>query len=247
MKSPSSASTDAPPRRAPFEKAQQSDLVQMAVSQAPLDGKNLNEAERIKLMEGAKKKVAACVACELCRQRTQTVYGVGSPMAKIVFLGEAPGEEEDRTGIPFVGRAGQLLTKMIEAIGFKRDEVYICNTVKCRPPGNRNPLPGEKKACEHFLNEQIQWIRPQILVGLGAHAALYLTGVESSLGKMRKRWHAYRGIPVLVTYHPSFLLRSPSYKTQAWEDLMMLNARYAELNPDDPRKVWQKVASKPQG
>lgn len=200
----------------------------------------LSEEERMKKEKEARARVAACTACALHRDRTQTVYGTGSLKARIVFIGEAPGAEEDRTGIPFVGRAGQLLTKMIESIGFDREEVYICNTIKCRPPNNRDPTTEEKETCRPFLEEQLQILRPQILVGLGAHAAGYLTGLQTSLGKMRRRWHEFQGIPTMVTYHPAFLLRSPNMKKQAWEDLQMLAARYNELNPDDAREIWKK-------
>lgn len=196
------------------------------------------EAER-----DARARVAACEACSLCQTRTQTVYGTGSLEARIVFVGEAPGAEEDRTGVPFVGRAGQLLTKMIEAMGFKRDEVYICNTIKCRPPDNRDPTPDEKAACRHFLEEQLLILRPQILVGLGSHAAGYLTGLHTSLGSLRRRWHEFEGVPTMVTYHPAFLLRSPGMKKQAWEDLQMLVLRYNELNPEDTREMWKKESA----
>ncbi len=217
----------------------QLDFFDTAEPPKPLDAEDLSEAERQARVTDAMAVVEACTACELCHGRARTVYSDGSVMARIVFVGEAPGAEEDRTGIPFVGRAGKLLTKMIAAIGFEREEVYICNMLKCRPPGNRDPLPSEKKTCEQFLIQQIQWIRPQILVGLGAHASAYLTGQETSIGKMRKRWHSFRGIPVLATYHPAFLLRSPSFKKTAWEDMLMLSERYAELNPGDKRKVWR--------
>lgn len=205
---------------------------------APL-GPALSAGERDLSAAEARQRIAACTACELCRTRTQTVYGDGSLMAKVVFVGEAPGAEEDNTGIPFVGRAGQLLNKMIEAIGMKREEVFICNTVKCRPPGNRDPLPSEKQACQPFLFEQLELIRPQIIVGLGAHAGTYLTGIEGSLGSLRGKWHVYRGIPVMATYHPAFLLRSPGMKKQAWEDMQMLIKRYHELNPGEARQVWR--------
>lgn len=200
----------------------------------------LSEEERMKREKDARARVAACTACALHRTRTQTVYGTGSLKARIVFVGEAPGAEEDRTGIPFVGRAGQLLTKMIESIGFSRDEVYICNTIKCRPPDNRDPTTEEKETCRPFLEEQLKILRPQILVGLGAHAAGYLTGLQTSLGKMRRQWHEFEGIPTMVTYHPAFLLRSPGMKKQAWEDLQMLVSRYHELNPEDKREIWKK-------
>ena len=218
----------------------QPDFVNIGEKAEPLAKKVLSQAERESLTEKARRKVETCTLCTLHGGRTQTVYGVGSLTAKIVFVGEAPGAEEDRTGVPFVGRGGQLLTKMIEAIGFTRDEVYICNTLNCRPPNNRDPLPGEKQACEPFLMQQLEWIQPQILVGLGAHAASYLTGLNESMGKMRRRWHDFHGIATMVIYHPAFLLRSPSFKKQAWEDMQMLMAKYTELNPNDRREIWRK-------
>lgn len=201
---------------------------------------SLDLGEKEKIAAEMAEAIAACEACELCRSRTQIVFGDGSLDSKILFVGEAPGAEEDRTGIPFVGRAGKLLTKMIEAIGFDRSEVFICNTLKCRPPDNRDPKPSEKEACRHFLEEQIDLIRPQILVGLGAHAASYLTGQQIAIGKMREQWYEFHGVATMVTYHPAFLLRSPSFKRKSWDDFKMLAGKYAELNPGDPRKIWSK-------
>jgi DNA polymerase len=213
----------------------------MPVSAAARTLSPLTPEERASSEREARARVAACKACALAGTRTQTVYGTGSLDAKIVFVGEAPGAEEDKTGVPFVGRAGQLLTKMIESIGFTRDEVYICNTIKCRPPDNRDPTPEEKATCRPFLEEQLRILRPQILVGLGAHAAGYLTGLQTSLGSMRRKWHEFEGVPTMVTYHPAFLLRSPGMKKQAWEDLQMLAGRYNELNPEDARELWKKT------
>ena len=183
-----------------------------------------------------------CRGCGLGVTRNQLVFADGAPLAKIIFVGEAPGAEEDARGVPFVGRAGQLLDKMIQAIGFKREEVYICNTLKCRPPENRDPLPAEKQACEHFLVEQLQIIQPQIVVALGAHAAQYLCRSDEAIGRLRGRWHSYEGIALLATYHPAFLLRSPSFKPKAWDDFKMIHARYTELNPHDRRKIWTREA-----
>lgn len=205
------------------------------ISCAPLD-----RAGRIACLAEATARAEACRACSLGAQRNRLVYGVGDPEAKIVFVGEGPGAEEDAQGEPFVGRSGQLLTKMIQAIGFQREEVYICNTVKCRPPGNRDPLPTEKDACEHFLVEQLQVLSAQVVVALGAHAAQYLCRSEASIGQLRGRWHAYHGVALLATYHPAFLLRSPGMKTRAWDDFKMIHAKYSELNPGDPRKLWSK-------
>lgn len=211
-----------------------------AISLNIISSPSLSLEERIAKINDARARVAACTACDLCKTRTQTVYGSGNPMAKIVIVGEAPGEEEDKTGFPFVGRAGKLLTQMIEAIGFTRDDVFICNTLKCRPPGNRDPLPSEKDACRDFLIEQLSLLRPQFIVALGAHAGQYLTGKEVTIGQLRNAWHSYHGIPVLATYHPAFLLRSPSFKSKAWEDLQVILNRYNELNPNDIRKKWEK-------
>lgn len=234
------APTRMPEPDAPDTSTGQSDLFSPAAAQTVAEKPALSEAERRPILETGLASAAACKACTLCQTRTQVVYGTGSIMARIMFVGEAPGADEDRTGIPFVGRAGQLLTKMIEAAGFQRDEVYICNTLKCRPPDNRDPLPSEKEACERFLVEQIETIRPSIIVGLGAHAATYLTGQQTSIGKLRKKWHQHRGILLMATYHPAFLLRSPSFKEHAWEDLKMMAKKYNELFPDDARKIWQK-------
>lgn len=212
--------------------------VATAVADAPAP-----KHDREKQVQIASAAVAACTACELCKSRGQIVYGDGSLHAKIVFVGEAPGAEEDRTGIPFVGRAGKLLNKMIEAIGFTREEVYICNTLKCRPPDNRDPKPEEKESCRHFLEEQLEILQPQILVGLGAHASTYLTGMKTSMGKMRGQWFEFQGVATMVTYHPAFLLRSPSFKKQSWGDMQMLAEKYKALNPDDRREVWKKKNS----
>jgi DNA polymerase len=197
------------------------------------------EARQQRIRE-AMARAEACRACPLGAGRNKLVYGVGDPMARIVFVGEAPGGEEDMQGIPFVGRAGQLLTKMLAAIGFSRDEVYICNTAKCRPPGNRDPLPAEKEACEHFLVEQLAILRPQILVALGAHAAQYLCRSEETIGNLRGCWREYHGVPLLATYHPAFLLRSPGFKLKSWDDFQEIHKKYTELNPGDERKLWAK-------
>ncbi len=167
--------------------------------------------------------VAGCTRCdELARTRTQTVFGVGNKHARLCFLGEAPGADEDRSGIPFVGRGGQLLTKIIEACRMKRGDVYILNMIKCRPPGNRNPLPEELANCRGYLDHQFDVIRPEFICCLGAVAAQNLLGTTVSIGKLRGRIHSYRGAKVVCTYHPAFLLRSPSFKKEAWEDMKLL-------------------------
>jgi DNA polymerase len=174
------------------------------------------EARRIRLSQLAA-EVAQCTRCELARGRTQTVFARGNPDSPLMFIGEGPGQEEDRTGLPFVGPAGQLLDKMVSAMGYGRDDVYICNVVKCRPPGNRTPLPSEAGACAPFLAGQLEAIAPRVIVALGRCAAENLGLVQG--GGWRGRWGVFRGIPVMPTYHPAFLLRSPEFKRPVWEDL----------------------------
>ncbi len=181
------------------------------------------EAPLAPSLEVLQLQVSACTRCdELARTRTQTVFGVGDPAARLCFLGEAPGADEDRLGEPFVGRAGQLLTKIIEACRMKREEVYILNMIKCRPPGNRNPLPEELANCRGYLERQFDLIHPEFICCLGAVAAQNLLGTTLSIGKLRGKVHAYRGAKVVCTYHPAFLLRSPAYKKETWEDMKLL-------------------------
>lgn len=168
--------------------------------------------------------ITNCTLCKLCRNRTQVVFGVGNPNAELVFVGEAPGFDEDQQGIPFVGKAGQLLTKMIAAMGLPRDEVYICNVVKCRPPGNRNPELDEIALCEPFLFKQLEIIHPRVLVALGKFAAQTLLNTTEPISRLRGRWFEYRGIRLMPTFHPSYLLRSPEEKHKAWEDLQKVMA-----------------------
>ena len=161
-----------------------------------------------------------CTRCKLHAQgRKQIVFGVGNPTADLMFVGEAPGADEDAQGVPFVGRAGQLLTKMIEAMGFSRDEVYIANVLKCRPPGNRNPEPDEIATCEPFLFRQLASVEPKVVIALGAFAARTLLKTDDPISRLRGRVYEYRGAKLIPTFHPSFLLRSPGYKREAWEDL----------------------------
>lgn len=166
-------------------------------------------------------EVSVCVKCELSRTRTQTVFGVGNPDAQWMLIGEAPGMEEDRRGEPFVGRAGKLLDKMLAAIGFDRSTVYIANILKCRPPENRNPRPGEVACCIGYLHRQITHIKPQLILALGGVAASNLLRVETPVGRLRGRQHRLPGtdIPLVVTYHPAYLLRAPQQKRAAWDDL----------------------------
>jgi DNA polymerase len=168
-----------------------------------------------------KEAVRSCTACGLCKQRKQTVFGVGNESAPWLFVGEGPGAEEDEQGEPFVGQGGRLLDSMLGATGLKRGrEVYIANVVKCRPPGNRTPTPEEIAACAGYLDRQIELIAPKLIVALGKTAAIRLLGTEASIASLRGRVHQYRGTPVIVTYHPAYLLRSLPEKSKAWEDLV---------------------------
>ncbi len=167
-------------------------------------------------------EVTGCEKCSLATTRTKTVFGVGSPSAKLMFIGEAPGADEDKTGEPFVGRAGKLLTDMILAMGLSRDRVYIANILKCRPPDNRNPLPGEVELCEPYLKRQIRIIRPAVICTLGAVSAQTLLKTNVAISKLRGKFHSYEGTPLLPTYHPAYLLRNPSAKKATWEDLKMV-------------------------
>jgi len=162
----------------------------------------------------------ACTRCKLCTLgRSQIVFGVGNAKARLMFVGEAPGEEEDKRGEPFVGRAGQLLTKIIEAIGLSREQVYIANVIKCRPPGNRNPEPDEVASCEPFLFRQIDVIQPKVIVPLGKFAAQSLLNTTDPITRLRGKTFEYRGTTLIPTFHPAYLLRNPSAKREVWEDM----------------------------
>ncbi|HET6436757.1 MAG TPA: uracil-DNA glycosylase [Anaeromyxobacter sp.] len=163
-----------------------------------------------------------CTRCKLAGGRHRLVFGVGNPGAELVFVGEGPGEEEDLQGEPFVGRAGQLLTRMIEAMGYARADVYIANVVKCRPPGNRNPEPDEILACEPFLRAQLAALRPRVIVALGKFAAQTLVGEAAPISRLRGRWFRYEGVKLMPTFHPAYLLRSPEEKKKAWDDLQLV-------------------------
>jgi uracil-DNA glycosylase len=180
------------------------------------------------------RQVAQCARCaELAQTRKQTVFGVGNPHPRLIFLGEAPGADEDRQGEPFVGRAGQLLTKIIEACTMRREDVYIMNVLKCRPPGNRNPLPTEAANCREFLDAQLAILQPEYICCLGAVAAQNLLQTEASIGRMRGKFYLYQGIKVLCTYHPAYLLRNPEAKRPVWEDMQFL---MAEMGIELPEK-----------
>jgi uracil-DNA glycosylase len=177
-------------------------------------------------------QIAQCTACILHQNRTQTVVGVGNRHADLIFIGEAPGAEEDAQGEPFVGRAGQLLTAMLYAIDLKREEVYIANVVKCRPPGNRDPEPNELACCDAFLQRQIALIQPKLIVAVGRIAAHHLLATETSVGKLRGQCFQYgeHKIPLIVTYHPAYLLRRPTEKRHSWQDLQFIQKTLSELN-----------------
>jgi uracil-DNA glycosylase family 4 len=177
--------------------------------------------ERAAALQIIREDLGDCTRCALHKGRNKIVFGVGNPAARLMFVGEGPGAAEDAQGEPFVGRAGQLLNNMIAAMGLKREECYIANVVKCRPPGNRTPEPDEANTCSPFLFRQIDVVRPQVLVALGATAATYLLGARQPLAGLRGRVHAYRGMSLIVTYHPAFLLRDPRQKKEAWADLQI--------------------------
>ncbi len=179
-------------------------------------------------LEAVRTELGECTRCGLCSGRTQIVFGDGNPNAALMFIGEGPGEQEDLSGLPFVGRAGELLTRMIErGLGIPRSEVYICNIVKCRPPQNRTPLPPEVSACRPFLDGQIDAIGPRAIVALGKPASSLLLGRDIAITRVRGQWHEYRGIPVMPTFHPAFLLRQYTEENRrlVWEDLKQAHAR----------------------
>ena len=190
---------------------------------APLPAEPVVAADRAAALVAIQKEIGDCTRCPLAYAgRHKIVFGDGSPTARLMFIGEGPGADEDAQGIPFVGKAGQLLNNMIGAMGLARTDVYIANIVKCRPPGNRVPEPIEANTCSQFLLRQIDVVRPEVIVALGATAAMYLLGVKQSLSSLRGRWHACRGAKLAVTYHPAFLLRDPRQKAEAWKDLQMV-------------------------
>jgi len=181
---------------------------------------NLSSASTLEIL---REEVAQCELCgELASTRTQTVFGVGNPRARLCLLGEAPGADEDRLGEPFVGRGGQLLNKILEACHLGREDVYILNVLKCRPPNNRNPLPEESQNCRRFLDRQLQLISPEFICCLGAVAAQNLLSTTTAIGRLRGKVHQYRGIHVVCTYHPAYLLRNPSAKKHTWDDIKLL-------------------------
>jgi DNA polymerase len=188
--------------------------------------------ERRRSLTVLAEQVAQCTRCaELAATRTRTVFGEGALDAEICFIGEAPGADEDATGRPFVGAAGQLLNRIIAACGMKREEVYICNILRCRPPGNRLPLPDEAAHCREWLEKTLEQVRPKYICCLGACAAQNLLDTKLSIGKLRSQFRDYQGIPVLCTYHPAYLLRNPAAKKDVWEDMKKLLARMGRPVP----------------
>ena len=177
-------------------------------------------------LEMIRKDLGTCQRCKLYMGRKHIVFGGGNPQAKLVLVGEAPGYEEDIQGQPFVGQAGQLLTRILRAIGLAREDVYICNIIKCRPPGNRNPEPDEIAACIPFLRRQLRAISPELICALGTFAAQTLLGTDTPISRLRGHFHTYEGIHLLPTYHPAFLLRNPSKKRDVWEDMQKLQEAY---------------------
>ena len=175
--------------------------------------------------------VAGCTRCDLHKSRTQTVFGVGNKEARWMIIGEAPGAEEDRRGEPFVGRAGKLLDEMLKAVGERRDSVFIANILKCRPPNNRDPKPAEADACRGYLERQIELVDPEIILAVGRIAAQALLGSDAPVGRLRGKRHSLGDVPLVVTYHPAYLLRSPSQKVKAWDDLCMARDIMREQQP----------------
>ena len=213
-------------------------LVEGAALSAPKflghDSASPSKDQKVHKLAAVQERVSVCVKCpNLASTRTQTVFGVGNPDAEIMFVGEAPGADEDAQGEPFVGRAGQLLTKIIKAMGFAREEVYIANVLKCRPDvpagsfGNRAPTPREMQTCRPYLMEQIDIIKPKVIVALGAVAVEGLLGTRAPMRELRGRWESFNGTPLMITYHPAYLLRnqSPSEKRKVWEDMMLVLER----------------------
>lgn len=240
-------------RAVPAQSAVEAASVQEPIGQAPADlsmpveaqeimPKSVNPKsisaqsdDRVAALQEIRADLGDCIRCPLHQQgRTQIVFGTGSPYADLMFIGEAPGADEDKQGEPFVGRAGQLLNNMINAMGLKREDVYIANVIKCRPPGNRTPVPEECAVCSPFLLRQVEVIAPKVIVALGAVAAKTLLAVNQSMGSLRGRWYEFHGVPLVVTFHPAYLLRNPPAKKDAWQDLQLVMKRLG-LKP--PAKV----------
>jgi DNA polymerase len=215
---PTPAATATPAPAARTTPASAATATPAATGKYSLSDKGCGSPELLVIRE----EIGECTRCKLAPGRTRLVFGVGNPRAELLFVGEGPGADEDRQGEPFVGRAGQLLTKMIEAMGYRREEVYIANVVKCRPPENRNPEPDEMDACEPFLRAQIRAVGPKAIVALGKIAAQTLLRDPTPISRLRGRWATYEGVRLMPTFHPAYLLRSPEEKKKAWEDLQLV-------------------------
>ena len=194
---------------------------------APESGEGRSER-----LQAVAEEAQGCTACRLCEQRNTVVFGDGDANADLMFVGEGPGYHEDRQGLPFVGPAGQLLNRIIKAIDLRREDVYITNVVKCRPPNNRNPQPDESAACRSFLDRQVEVVAPRVIVALGGVAAQQLLQTRDSVGRLRGRWHDVAGVPARVTYHPAALLRDASYKRATWEDMQLVRDRLLDSAED---------------
>lgn len=214
------------------------------VDEGPFESPELpTQSKRMALQQLDTAEVRHCEKCPLCRTRTQTVFGEGDVDAALMFVGEAPGENEDLQGRPFVGRAGELLDRQIAAMGLRREQVYIANVLKCRPPGNRAPAPEETVACTPYLVRQIDVVRPKVIVTLGLPATQYLLRTKTPMGKLRGQWHTYRGIDVMPTYHPAYVLRNytPETRKMVWSDLQKVMARL-QLSGGSPTSVVRHCA-----
>jgi DNA polymerase len=226
-----------PPRRAPAaavlgERASQDSApAQAAPSTTPPRYALADKGCGSDALLATRQELGECSRCKLAGGRKTLVFGVGDPRAELVFVGEGPGADEDEQGEPFVGKAGQLLTKMIEAMGFARGDVYIANVVKCRPPGNRDPEPDEIAACEPFLKAQIAAIRPRVVVALGRFAVQTLLRDATPISKQRGIWRAYEGVKLMPTFHPAYLLRNPPEKRKAWDDLQLVMKELGKTSP----------------
>jgi DNA polymerase len=220
------------PRNAPAEITAAPVAIPIAPTVAPTMAPVTPRIELAEDLSALREQVAACTACSLCKTRTQTVFGVGNTRADWLVVGEAPGAEEDRQGEPFVGAAGQLLNKMLLAIGQPRETVFIANILKCRPPGNRDPKPEEIAQCLPFLSQQVALLKPKIMLAVGRIAAQNLLATDAPLARLRGKLHRFgaAGTPLVITYHPAYLLRTPSDKRKAWEDLKFARATFASLS-----------------
>lgn len=196
-----------------------------ALSKGPAAQEMEPAAVSAETLETVRAELGDCQRCGLGASRTKLVYGVGNPNARLVLVGEAPGREEDLQGEPFVGEAGRLLDKILQAMGMRREDVYICNVLKCRPPNNRDPFPEEVATCEAFLVRQIAAIRPQVIIGLGRFAVHSLLKTKAPISKLRGEWQEYQNIPLMPTYHPAYLLRNPEGKRDVWEDMKQVLRR----------------------